>query len=77
MVTPEQVKKYQTDGYFVRAIACEALASYVEGAVPLAAPAGSITIHHVRLVHGSTENLTLRPRPLLLFSYAAVAAGQY
>ncbi|MDH3377500.1 MAG: phytanoyl-CoA dioxygenase family protein [Gammaproteobacteria bacterium] len=62
------------DGYFVGAIAPKALAPIVDGAVALAAPAGSITIHHVRIVHGSTENLTLRPRPLLLFSYAATDA---
>ena len=61
-------------GYFVGAIAPEDLAPIIDGAVALIAPAGSITIHHARMVHGSTENLSLRARPLLLFSYAAVDA---
>ncbi len=36
--------------------------------------AGSISIHHVRLVHGSAANRSGRPRRLLLWEYAACDA---
>jgi ectoine hydroxylase-related dioxygenase (phytanoyl-CoA dioxygenase family) len=37
-------------------------------------PAGSIHIHHYRLVHGSAPNLSARPRRLLINSYRAADA---
>src|SRR5262245_42044613 len=37
-------------------------------------PAGSIHIHHYRLVHGSAPNLSPRPRRLLINSYRAADA---
>jgi phytanoyl-CoA hydroxylase len=43
-------------------------------AVPTEGPAGSISIHHVRLVHGSAQNTSDRPRTLLLYEYAAADA---
>jgi phytanoyl-CoA hydroxylase len=43
-------------------------------AVPLMGPAGSMTIHHVRLVHGSALNRSNRQRRLLLHEYAAADA---
>jgi len=43
-------------------------------AVPLTGPAGSITIHHVRTVHGSATNTSGRPRRLLLHQYRAADA---
>jgi hypothetical protein len=43
-------------------------------AVMLAGPAGSMTIHHVRMVHGSALNTSSRQRRLLLFQYTAVDA---
>jgi ectoine hydroxylase-related dioxygenase (phytanoyl-CoA dioxygenase family) len=46
----------------------------VRAAVPLLARAGSITVHHVRLVHGSAPNRSPRQRRLLLFEYAAADA---
>ena len=46
----------------------------LSGAVALTAPAGSVTIHHARLVHGSAVNRSDRPRRLLLFEYAAADA---
>ena len=44
------------------------------GAVPLTGRAGSITVHHVRAVHGSAPNLSPRDRRLLLFQYRAADA---
>lgn len=43
-------------------------------AVPLLGKAGSITIHHVRAVHGSAPNISDRDRRLLLFQYRAADA---
>ena len=43
-------------------------------AVMLTGTAGSMTIHHVRMVHGSALNTSGRPRRLLLFQYTAVDA---
>ncbi len=36
--------------------------------------AGSVSVHHVRLVHGSSANRSGRPRRLLLWEYAAADA---
>jgi phytanoyl-CoA hydroxylase len=43
-------------------------------AVPLTGPAGSISVHHVRLVHGSAVNTSRRDRRLLLLQYRAADA---
>ena len=43
-------------------------------AVPLTGPAGSMTIHHARLVHGSALTHSNRQRRLLLHEYTAADA---
>jgi phytanoyl-CoA hydroxylase len=43
-------------------------------AVPLTGRAGSITVHHVRAVHGSAPNTSNRDRRLLLFQFRAADA---
>jgi ectoine hydroxylase-related dioxygenase (phytanoyl-CoA dioxygenase family) len=43
-------------------------------AVPCQGQAGSCSFHHVRLVHGSGENRSARPRPLLLYECGAADA---
>ena len=43
----------------------------------LTGPAGSITIHNCRLVHGSRPNHSDRGRPLLLNAYASADAFTY
>jgi phytanoyl-CoA hydroxylase len=43
-------------------------------AVKLTGPAGSITVHHARTVHGSATNTSGRPRRLLLHQYRAADA---
>ncbi len=43
-------------------------------AVALTAPAGSISLHHVRLVHGSDLNRSSRDRRLLLYEITAADA---
>ncbi len=62
------------DDIFVGAIPREDLAHLLPSAVALTAPAGSVSVHHVRTVHGSGDNKSGSTRPLLLFSYAAVDA---
>lgn len=43
-------------------------------AIPLLGKAGSITVHHVRAVHGSAPNISDRDRRLLLFQFRAADA---
>ena len=43
-------------------------------AVPLTGPAGSISIHHARIVHGSAQNLSDSPRRLMFFEVMAADA---
>jgi ectoine hydroxylase-related dioxygenase (phytanoyl-CoA dioxygenase family) len=43
-------------------------------AVPLVAKAGSMTVHHVRSIHGSGPNLSQRDRRLYLMEFAAADA---
>ena len=43
----------------------------------MAGPAGSITIHNCRTVHGSKKNLSPKGRPLLLNIYSAADAFPY
>jgi phytanoyl-CoA hydroxylase len=43
-------------------------------AVPCVGKAGTCSFHHVRLVHGSAQNTSEKPRPLLLYECAAADA---
>eukprot|EP01051_Picozoa_sp_SAG22_P024634 SAG22_NODE_6918_length_795_cov_0.956897_2_plen_66_part_01 len=43
-------------------------------AVPLLGPAGSVSFHHARAVHGSDYNLSDRPRRLLVIECCAADA---
>ena len=46
----------------------------VERAGYLAGPAGTVTVHNCRAIHGSAPNWSAHPRPLLLCAYAAADA---
>lgn len=46
----------------------------LEKAVYLKGPAGSITVHHSRMVHGSVPNSSPRMRPLLINAYSSADA---
>ena len=65
---------HHDQGIFAGGIRPEALGDTTDRAVALTAPAGSISIHHVRTLHASGENHSASTRPLLLFAYAAVDA---
>jgi phytanoyl-CoA hydroxylase len=68
------VHDHHANGHFVGAMdpAIEGL-DYTK-AVPLTGRAGSMTIHHARLVHGSALNTSAKPRRLLLHEYTAADA---
>ncbi|HIL18452.1 MAG TPA: phytanoyl-CoA dioxygenase family protein [Gammaproteobacteria bacterium] len=68
------VYDHHADGAFCGAIAAGDVADQIKNAVPLIGPAGSITIHHVRTLHGSAINRSAQARPLLLISYTAADA---
>jgi phytanoyl-CoA hydroxylase len=62
------------DGRFCGAFDPRACGLDVSGAAPCLGKAGSITIHHVRVVHGSATNLSGKDRRFLLFQYRAADA---
>ena len=55
----------------------EAAALDASKIVYLDGPAGSVTIHNCRTIHGSKPNLSEESRPLLLNAYAAADAFPY
>jgi phytanoyl-CoA hydroxylase len=65
---------HHVDGVFCGAIDPSTANIDFSKAVALTGKAGSMTIHHVRMVHGSALNTSERPRRLLLFQYTAVDA---
>ena len=58
-------------GYFCGAIDPESSGIDFDQAVPCLGAAGSVSIHHARLQHGSAENESTQPRRLLLFEFTA------
>jgi ectoine hydroxylase-related dioxygenase (phytanoyl-CoA dioxygenase family) len=68
------VHDHQVDGFFVGAIDVEAAGLDVSKAVTLTGSAGSMTIHHVRAVHGSALNHSGRSRRMLFYEIAAADA---
>ncbi len=62
------------NGIFAGGVNTDAIGNLVDDAVALIAPAGSLTIHHVRTLHASGNSSINTLRPLLLFSYTAVDA---
>jgi phytanoyl-CoA hydroxylase len=65
---------HHANGYFCGAMDPELADAGYAKAVPLTGPAGSMTIHHARLVHGSALNTSAKPRRLLLHEYTAADA---
>jgi hypothetical protein len=62
------------DGRFCGAMDPENCDIDLSRAVPCLGKAGSITIHHVRTVHGSATNFSGRSRRFLLYQYRAADA---
>lgn len=47
----------------------------IDKAVSTTGPRGTITVHNARCVHSSLPNLSDKPRPLLLNTFASTSAG--
>ncbi len=69
-----EIFDHHAGGYFCGAMSLEKSGLKPEDAVALTAPAGSISIHHGRTVHGSDLNRSARDRALLLYEMTAVDA---
>ena len=65
---------HHANGRFCGAMDPEASGVDFSSAVPLTGKAGSITVHHVRAIHGSAPNTSDRDRRLLLFQFRAADA---
>ena len=63
---------HHQDGYFVGAVTDHDVDA--ADTVLLEVPAGGITLHHVRTLHGSAPNRSQRPRRLLLLELCAIDA---
>lgn len=63
---------HHQDGRFVGGITDPGFSA--EDAVPVQVKAGGISLHHVRMVHGSEPNKSENPRRLMLFQMAAIDA---
>jgi len=68
------VLDHHLDGHFVGAIDPATAGVDFSTAVPCVGRAGSISVHHVRTIHGSALNTSDKPRRLLLFQYTAADA---
>src|SRR5215470_15490709 len=68
------VYDHHANGYFCGAVDPAAIQAEIRRAVPLVGRAGSMSFHHVRLLHGSAQNVSDRPRALLLYEYGAADA---
>jgi len=63
---------HHQDGLFVGAITDPAFTP--DGAVSVTVKAGGITLHHVRMVHGSRPNLSDKPRRMFFIGFYATDA---
>jgi len=62
---------HDSDGYFCGAMDPVRDALDYAGALPVLAPAGACSFHHVRAVHGSAQNRSPHSRNLLLYEFTA------
>ena len=67
-----RIWNHHQDGLFVGAIADPAFRP--DDAVSVAVAAGGITLHHVRMVHGSKPNQSNRPRRMFFIGFYATDA---
>ena len=61
-------------GIFIGGIEDAANRCDLDKAVPIHGPAGSMSVHHVRAIHGSSLNLSGKPRRILFYEMAAADA---
>ena len=65
---------HHQDGVFVGAMSLEKSGLDLADAVQLTGPAGTISIHHARIVHGSALNTSSRDRRVLFYEVMAADA---
>ena len=70
----EPIYDHHAKGVFAGGIDMENAGLNVDDAVSLLGPAGSISIHHARIVHGSALNLSDTDRRLLFYEICAADA---
>ena len=68
------VYDHHQDGVFIGAVTDPRFEPSAETVDSIQMRAGSVSLHHVRAVHGSAPNRSSAPRRLLLFQYAAMDA---
>ena len=68
----QPIYDHHQDGFFIGAVARDRFDS--SDAVPIEIPAGGISIHHVRMLHGSAPNTSDRSRRMLFLELAAADA---
>jgi len=68
------INDHHVNGVFAGAMDLEACGYDMKDAVELTGPAGSISIHHGRIVHGSALNVSDRDRRLLFYEMMAADA---
>jgi ectoine hydroxylase-related dioxygenase (phytanoyl-CoA dioxygenase family) len=69
-----RVHDHHAKGRFCGAMDPQSCGCDFSKAEPLTGRAGSISVHHVRAIHGSAANLSERDRRLLLYQYRAADA---
>ncbi|MEZ5864528.1 MAG: phytanoyl-CoA dioxygenase family protein [Geminicoccaceae bacterium] len=68
------IHEHHADGVFCGAVDLDQTDVDFSAARPCVGPAGSISIHHARTIHGSALNTSQKMRRLLLFQYRAADA---
>ena len=68
------IHDHHVDGVFCGAMHPDEPEANYGAAIPLTGKAGSITVHHVRAIHGSAPNVSDKDRRLLLFQFRAADA---
>ncbi len=69
-----EILDHHNDGVFVGAIAPSEAGVDLDAAVPVIVPAGGVSVHHARTLHGSALNRSSQSRRLWLVGYAATDA---
>ena len=69
-----RIYDHHHDGFFAGAVNLAVEKPDLASAATLTARAGSMSIHHVRALHGSALNLSSRPRRMLFYEIAAADA---
>jgi ectoine hydroxylase-related dioxygenase (phytanoyl-CoA dioxygenase family) len=70
----DPIYNHHHNGYFAGAMDLDACGLEMADAVPLMGPAGSVSIHHARVVHGSALNTSTRDRRILFYEMMAADA---